>query len=99
MEYPVLMYRVPGPHFGPPGVTYDWRGARDESQMADMLADGWCHTLDEAINGKRDDADPVADDAPVTRAELEQKAREIGLQFHHRTGDKKLAEMIEAAMK
>lgn len=94
-EFPVLMYRVPGPHFGPPGVTYDWCGARDGEHLAELLADGWKYSLADAING---DA-VVQDDAPVTRAELEQKAHELGIKFHHKTGDKKLAELIEAAIK
>lgn len=98
MSFPVLMYRVPGPHFGPPGKTYDWRAAKDQAHLQEMLADGWCYTLADALDGKQ--SEPAqSDDAPVTRAELEQKARELGLQFHHRTGDKKLADMIEAALK
>ena len=34
------------------------------------------------------------DDAPPTRAELEQKARELGVKFDGRTGNKKLAALI-----
>lgn len=41
----------------------------------------------------------VADDtSPPTRAELEQKAAELGIKVHHKTGDAKLAAMIAAAL-
>lgn len=39
-----------------------------------------------------------ADTQPPTRAELEQKATELGLKFDGRTGDKKLAAMIAEAL-
>lgn len=44
------------------------------------------------------DKSPV-NDLPPTRDELEAKAAELGIQFHHNTGDKKLGEMIEAKLK
>lgn len=37
-------------------------------------------------------------DGAVTREELEQKAKELGLSFDGRTTDKKLLERIEAAL-
>lgn len=39
------------------------------------------------------------DDAPPTRAELEQKARELGVKFDGRTSDGTLLRRINAAMK
>jgi hypothetical protein len=42
--------------------------------------------------------EPV-DDAPPTREELEQKARELGIRFDGRTSDKRLLARIEAALK
>lgn len=35
------------------------------------------------------------DDAPPTRAELEAKAKELGIRFDGRTGDKKLGQLIQ----
>jgi hypothetical protein len=35
------------------------------------------------------------DDAPPTRAELEAKAKEFGIRFDGRTGDKKLGQLIQ----
>jgi len=39
-----------------------------------------------------------ADEEPVTRAELEQQARELGIKFDGRTGDKTLLSKINAAL-
>lgn len=36
----------------------------------------------------------ASDNAPPTRAELEQKAKELGIKFDGRTSDKKLGELI-----
>jgi hypothetical protein len=43
-------------------------------------------------------ADAVADDAPPTREELEEKARELGIKFDGRTGDKLLLKRITEAL-
>ena len=37
----------------------------------------------------------IADNAPPTRAELETKAKELGIKFDGRTKDKKLGQLIE----
>jgi uncharacterized membrane protein len=41
----------------------------------------------------------IDENAPATRAELEQKANELGVKFDGRTNDKRLSEKIEAALK
>lgn len=38
--------------------------------------------------------DPLAEDTPPTRAELEQKAAKLGLKYDGRIGDKKLSALI-----
>jgi len=38
---------------------------------------------------------PVIEDAPPTRAELEAKAKELGIRFDGRTRDKKLGQLIQ----
>jgi hypothetical protein len=38
---------------------------------------------------------PVIEDAPPTRAELESKAKELGIRFDGRTRDKKLGQLIQ----
>ena len=45
------------------------------------------------------DAEAHPDDSPATRAELEAKAKELGLTFDGRTTDAKLAERIAEALK
>jgi len=44
-------------------------------------------------------SDPINDDAPPTRAELESKATELGIKFDGRTRDKRLANLIEEKLK
>lgn len=91
MNFPTLVYRVPGPHFASTG-TYDYRGVVDAGQMEEAKAHGWFPTLPEAIAGEHDHAE--SEDAP-TREELSTKATELGIKFDGRTTDKVLAEKIE----
>lgn len=44
-------------------------------------------------------SDPINDDAPPTRAELESKAIELGIKFDGRTKDKRLAYLIDEKLK
>jgi hypothetical protein len=51
--------------------------------------------MGEAVEASRPvEVDPKADDAPPTRDELERKAKELGISFDGRTGDKKLSALI-----
>lgn len=49
--------------------------------------------------GIDDNAPPDGDNAPPTRAELEAKAEELGIQFKPQLGDRKLAALIDAKLK
>lgn len=100
MQFPSLVYKCPGNHQRP-GGTYSFKGVKDEAQHAAALADGWFATLPEAIEGKPAEAPAPAPapDAPPTRSELEQKAKELGVKFDGRTGDKKLADAIADMLK
>ncbi|MDQ0022909.1 hypothetical protein J2X90_000695 [Variovorax paradoxus] len=102
MQFPTLVYKCPGAHQRP-GGTYAYQGVQDADEHAAALADGWFATLPEAIDGNSPVIAPAAPapaaDAPPTRAELEQKAKELGIKFDGRTGDKKLAEAIAAKVK
>lgn len=52
-----------------------------------------------AVYEPEGDVDDVpADDAPPTRAELEEKAQELGIKVDRRWGDRRLLEAIEAAL-
>jgi len=65
MEYPALVYRCPGAHFGPDGATYDSISVQNATQLAAALADGWAETLVKAVElyfGKFNES--VADSVP-----------------------------------
>lgn len=107
-EWPQMVFRAPGPVVLE-GYGYEYTTVAGEEAMAQALADGWHKTIDAAkaahdspalaVLSEPSRSLPVASDAPPTRAELEQKARELGLKFDGRTTDKKLNEAIRAAMK
>lgn len=50
MDYPALVYRCPGAHFGPNGTTYDSLGVNDDEQLHAAIADGWAESLVEAVS-------------------------------------------------
>lgn len=94
MLFPVLLYRV-----HPNGVwplhgaakLHKITTANDEGELAALLGDGQGWFVPKA--------EPVIDEtSPPTRAELEHKAKELGLTFHHKTGNAKLLAMIEEAL-
>jgi hypothetical protein len=59
----------------------------DDSEYANALSAGWFKTVPEALKEKSDNNEP-------TRAELEQKAKELGVKFDGRTSDEKLLRLI-----
>jgi hypothetical protein len=100
-EFPQALYRMPGAqtalvhdaeqrdaHF-----TDGWHASEDEAQAA----------LDAEEAAKLKAAPPTAPVPPApaapTRAEFEQKAKELGLKFDGRTTDAKLGEAIDAKLK
>ena len=91
MEFPRFVFRNGGPHQRP-GGSYDHAPVESQEEFDAALKAGWFATLPEAINP------PPADDAPPTRAELEAKAKELGIEFSPNIGDKKLGERIQAAL-
>lgn len=104
MEFPALVYRTPGP-YQRTGGTYDYRGVTNHDELKECLRAGWYSSLPEAMERRHaidesalDTATDVADDAAPTREELEAKARELGIKFDGRTGDKKLLERITEAL-
>ena len=103
-----IVYKCPGFH-SRPGGTYDFKGV-DSETIEDALNEGWFKTLPEAIEGKhiiegvfeetKDEIPSIevselkGDEAPPSREELEQKAKELGVKFDGRTSDRKLLELI-----
>ena len=97
MEFPVLVYKDGGT-IQRAGGFYSHKTVYDDADFALALLDGWFATLPEAIEGKNaeDDAEDLS--AP-TRADLEQKATELGIRFDGRTTDKGLSARIAEALK
>lgn len=102
-QFPTLMYRVPGPHKRPHGVTYDIVGAKDQEEFARHLDAGWHPSLDDALAPqkaaavieKAEDLEAAIDEiSPPTRDELETKAKELGVSFNARTKDEVLLARI-----
>lgn len=94
-----MVYRV-GAMVALESGSYDWRIV-SEAEWPQAQADGW--HLDQYAAKDASEAppseDPATDDAAApTRAELEQKATELGLKFDSRMGDKKLAAKIAEAL-
>lgn len=101
MDFPTIMYRVPGPHKKPRGGTYAYRGAADQEEFDALISKGWFPSYEEAAAGKaarKVVEEPIDDVSGPTRDELETKAKELGVSFNARTSDKKLAERIAEAL-
>lgn len=81
-----------------PGATA-WDGMTFDYQIIPEgpIPEGWFKTVFEA-NDALIPKEP-AEDSPPTRAELEEKASELGIKFDGRTSDKRLADAIEQALK
>jgi hypothetical protein len=101
MEYPSMVYKVPGKHVRPHG-TYDFTGVNNAEELQAKLKDGWFSSLPEAIDSKQTapvvEAVKVDDIAPPSRQELEEKATELGIKFDGRFSDKKISQLIEETL-
>lgn len=102
-DFPDMVYRVPGPHYGADGRGFAYLPVNDADELKAALADGWHRTIADAMAGgvlkEVIEAQEAIDEiSPATRAELEQKARELGVSFNARTRDEVLAERIAAAL-
>jgi N-formylglutamate amidohydrolase len=99
-DFPTIVYRSPGLHAGEFGKTYESKGVADAGELAAALAAGFHRTLIDACRPSQPvaPAEVPADDAPPTRAELEQHATELGLKFDGRTTDRRLAALITEAI-
>jgi hypothetical protein len=101
-----MLYKAPGPHFCD-GAMVDYIVVPDHLDD-ETVASGWFRTIPEALAAVApvvasepvsDASEVVTDDAPPTRAEMEQKATELGIKFDGRTTDAKLLARIEEALK
>lgn len=102
MDNATMLYR-PGTMDVLHGHPVDWQIV-DAAEVPEALDAGWFRTPTEAgesmtVVPPAPMPEVPADDAPVTRAELEAKARELSIKFDGRTTDKKLGDLIAAKLK
>ena len=110
-EFPTILYKCPGNWPGN-GYSFGTRPANDQGEFDAAVSDGWHPTVPQAVEAWRNPVvvvvkpepvpvlDPVPDDnAPPTRAEIEQKAKELGIAVHHKHSDATLLKKIEDALK
>jgi hypothetical protein len=92
-EFPRMVYKAGGP-YEIQGSQFEYLIIQDAGELGAALASGWSMTTDEA----RALATVPSPSGAPTRAELEQKATKLGIEFSPRIGDAKLNERIEAAL-
>jgi len=103
MSYPRVVFKNGGPHQRH-GGSYDQMIVADDTELMKAMDDGWFFTLPEAIEGKHAEKtekkiESADEYKPITRDELEMKAKELGIKFDGRTSDLKLIDKIEEALK
>lgn len=91
LEFPRMLVR-PGTAWQLETGRYDLLTVSDQEAHDVALADGWFVSQEGAIAAKQAEA------SKPTRAELEQKAKELSIKFDGRTSDAKLAEAIAAKL-
>lgn len=107
-DFPRMLYKAGGPeeiH----GGRFHTKLVHDDDELDAALAGGWHKTTPAAVEAAKPTPAPTAaptqapvqipdDNAAPTRGELEQKARELGIDFSPNIGDKKLIERIDAVL-
>lgn len=98
MDYPRHVIRVPGKNKSHNMVPHDLRYVLDADEHKAARAEGFCDDYAEALAKAGSAPASVPDDnAPPTRAELEQEAEALGIRLDRRWGDKRLLDEIAAA--
>lgn len=107
MEFPTILYKCPGPWSGN-GYSFSTCPANDQGQYDAARASGWHPTVPEAVAAWKSPASKAAPDtakgpepslnAAPTRAEIEQKAKELGISVHHKHSDATLLKKIDEAL-
>jgi hypothetical protein len=91
--FPQVLYR---------GLMLETRMVYDVESRDAAIAEGWhdqpWDALDAATAPPMPTPAPPPEDAPPTRAELEEKATELGIKFDGRTSDRKLSGDIAAKL-
>jgi hypothetical protein len=98
MTYPKHVFKSPGPYEWK-RRTYAVATINSDEELSQMLASGWHETRSDAFNPPANVEVPeVVEIGAPTRAELEQKARELNIKFDGRTTDKRLGILIAQAL-
>ncbi len=92
MNFPRFVYKSPGPHKCAYNgkFSYDFVSVANEKEFNEHISNGWFASAEEANAPKE-----TKDNAPPTRAEIEEMARDLGIKFDGRTSDKKLLSLID----
>jgi hypothetical protein len=99
MKNATMLYKAPGPHEIHGGhFDYVIVDADEEGAIDAALAGGWFKTTPEAKDAKDAKDAETNNSLPATRAELEQKAGELGIKFNDKMSDKKLGDLITATL-
>ena len=97
MEFPVMLYKDGGPHQRK-GGSFNFCSVEDEATLEAKLAEGWVLGLEELDAGYVKPVVQPDDNAPPTRAELETKAKELGISFGKKTTDADLLALVTAKL-
>ena len=98
-DFPTIVYRTPGPHKKPRGLSYGYRNAADKEAFDALIAKGWSASYEDAVGQKpKTKAVEIDEVSGPTREELEIKAKELGVSFNARTSDITLSERITSAL-
>lgn len=96
MKNATMLYKAGGKH-KIHGGYFDY-AVVDAEEVEEKLKEGWHKTTSDAAEEVEEKPVPSDDKLP-TRDELEQKAKELGIEFSANIGDKKLLERITEALK
>lgn len=96
MEFPRSLFKSPGDQWVS-GGSYAIEHVEDAAQYKAAKAAGWFDSVGEALEALKSGAVEAEDDAPPTRAEMEEQAKALGIKFDGRTTDAALLKRIAAA--
>jgi len=95
MDFPRLVFKDGGDQQRAGGF-YSYQCVEDSAAYDSAVASGWFDSLGDALSTPEVDDD--IDEADPSREELEAKAAELGIKFDGRNSDKKLLDLITAAL-
>ncbi len=95
MEFPCMVYQSPGDQLAR-GGSFKYKAVHSKEEMTNALTKGWFQNAQEAMDALNKPAEKEEiDTKQPTRAELIEKALDIGLKVDGRTSDEKLRKRIE----